>query len=132
VVQEDKICVRNLKMTTDLRQEIGTVQKQDAEFQKFKDRMLSKGGSDFRENDQGILYFRERICVPNVGPLRKQILEEAHQSRYTIYPSEVKMYKDLKRVYWWSGMKKDVPDFVSTCLTCQKVKADHKKTNGLL
>jgi hypothetical protein len=47
-----------------------------------------------------MLYFRERICVPNDEALRKHILEEAHKSRYSIQPGEVKMYKDLRRVYW--------------------------------
>jgi hypothetical protein len=80
--------------------------------------MLSKRELDFRENNQGILYFRERICVPNVSSLRKHILEEAHRGKYTIHSGDVKMYKDLKSVYWWSGMKRDVVDFISTCLTC--------------
>jgi hypothetical protein len=71
VVQEDRIRVSNLKMIPYLKQEIGTAQRQDVEFQKIKKKMRSKGGVDFKENDQGILYFRERICVPNVGSLRK-------------------------------------------------------------
>jgi hypothetical protein len=70
--------------------------------------------------------------VLDVGHLRKQILDEAHKSRYSIHPGEVKMYKDLNRRYWWVGMKSDVIGYVSTCLTCQKVKAKHKKVAGLL
>jgi hypothetical protein len=77
-------------------------------------------------------YFRDRICVPNEESLRKQILEEAHKSRYAIHRGEVKMYKDLKRVYWWPEMQKDVTRYVSTCMTCHKVKAEHKKSIRLL
>jgi hypothetical protein len=46
------------------------------------------------------MYFRKKICMSNAEALRKQILEEAHKSRYSIHPGEVKMYKDLKKVYW--------------------------------
>lgn len=42
------------------------------------------------------------------------------------------MYHDLKSLYWWSGMKRDVVDYVSRCLTCQQVKAEHQRPAGLL
>jgi hypothetical protein len=100
MVQEDRIYMSNLRMIPDLKQEISTAQNQDNDFQEFKKKMLNKGSADFRDGDHGVLYFRERICVPNVGSLRKQILEEAHRSRYSIHPSEVKMYRDLKKAYW--------------------------------
>ena len=41
------------------------------------------------------------------------------------------MYHDLRRQYYWSGMKKHVGDFVHQCLTCQQVKADHQRLTGL-
>ena len=59
--------------------------------------------------------------------MKKIILEEAHNSKYTIHPGSAKMYQDLKQLYWWEGMKKDVGDFVSRCLVCQHVKAEHQK-----
>ena len=42
------------------------------------------------------------------------------------------MYHDLKDTYWWNGMKKDITDFVSKCLTCQQVKLEHQRPSGLL
>ena len=42
------------------------------------------------------------------------------------------MYQDLRRQYYWSGMKRHVGDFVRQCLTCQQVKAEHQKPAGLL
>ena len=42
------------------------------------------------------------------------------------------MYQDLRRQYYWSGMKRHVGDFVRRCLTCQQVKAKHQKPAGLL
>jgi hypothetical protein len=94
--------------------------------------VLTKGDTNFKEGENGILYFQERICVPDAGQLGKQILNEAHKSRDSIHPGEVKMYKDLKRMYWWAGMKKDVINYISTCPTCQKVETEHKKVAGLL
>ena len=40
------------------------------------------------------------------------------------------MYHDLRRTYWWEGMKKDVAEFVKTCLVCQQVKAEHQRPAG--
>jgi hypothetical protein len=62
--------------------------------------MLSKEGSDYREGENEALYFRARICMRNDEIVRNQILAEAHRSRYTIHSGKVKVYKDLKRVYW--------------------------------
>ena len=43
-----------------------------------------------------------------------------------------KMYQDLKVLYWWSGMKRDVSEFVTKCMVCQKVKVEHQVPSGLL
>ncbi|GKD65742.1 putative reverse transcriptase domain-containing protein [Tanacetum coccineum] len=62
--------------------------------------------------------------------LDKQI--ESHKSRYSIHPGADKMYHNLKDVYWWTGMKKDIAIYVSKCLTCLKIKAEHQRPSGLL
>ena len=80
----------------------------------------------------GILLFRGCICIPDDGKLKQEILNEAHKSRYTIHPGVAKIYHELKHQYWWSGMKKDVPNYVSQCLVCQQVKEEHQKPAGLL
>ncbi|GJS43766.1 putative reverse transcriptase domain-containing protein [Tanacetum coccineum] len=43
-----------------------------------------------------------------------------------------KMYYDLRDMYWWPEMKKDTAEYVSKCLTCLKVKAEHQRPSGLL
>ncbi|KAA3473140.1 reverse transcriptase [Gossypium australe] len=43
-----------------------------------------------------------------------------------------KMYNDSKRWYWWPSTKKDISEFVSRCLICQQVKAEHQVPSGLL
>ena len=70
--------------------------------------------------------------VPQLTDLREEILKEFHSSRFVVHPGGTKMYQDLRRQYYWSGMKRHVGDFVRRCLTCQQVKAEHKKPAGLL
>ena len=57
-------------------------------------------------NEDGFLYYRDRVCVPNDDELKKSILEEAHSGSFSIHPRSTKMYQDLKTSYWWSGIKK--------------------------
>ena len=59
-------------------------------------------------------------------------MDEAYTSRYSVHPGADKMYYDLRDLYWWPGMKRDIADYVSKCLTCFKIKAEHLKPTGLL
>ena len=79
---------------------------------------------DFRLDENGVLMFRDRVCVSNVL-LKKRILEEGHMSSLSIHPGATKMYQDLKRLFWWPGMKKDIAQFVYASLICQKSKIKH-------
>ena len=74
--------------------------------------------TDFSLDTEGVLRLGGRLCVPKAGNLRERILEEAHKTAYTIHPGATKMYLDLKELYWWKGMKKDVAKIVSKCLVC--------------
>ncbi|GKF32880.1 putative reverse transcriptase domain-containing protein [Tanacetum coccineum] len=60
------------------------------------------------------------------------IMDEAHMTKYSMHPGADKIYHDLRDMYWWSGMKKDIATYVSECLTCSKVKAEHQRPSGLL
>ncbi|XP_070039939.1 uncharacterized protein [Nicotiana tomentosiformis] len=82
--------------------------------------------------EDGVLRLQGRLCVPNVNGLRESILEEAHSSRYSIYPGATKMYRDLRQHYSWRGMKKDIVEYVSRCLNCQQIKYEHQRPGGLL
>ena len=70
--------------------------------------------------------------VPHSTDMREEILREFHCSRFAVHPGGTKMYQDLRRQYYWSGMKRHVGDFVRRCLTCQQVKAEHQKPTRLL
>jgi hypothetical protein len=86
---------------------------------------------DLRTNEQGVLWFKNRLCVPK-GEAREVLLDEAHNSAYSIHPGTTKMYLDLKTRYWWRGMKKEITQYVARCDTCQRTKAEHQKPAGLL
>ncbi|GJW90999.1 putative reverse transcriptase domain-containing protein [Tanacetum coccineum] len=84
------------------------------------------------KRDDGSLYFLDSIWVPLVGDVRITIKDEAHKSKYSVHPGADKMYYDLRDMYWWPGMKRDIATYVSKCLTCSKVKAEHQRPSGLL
>ena len=64
--------------------------------------------------------------------MRRNIMDQGHKSRLAIHPGQMKMYEDLKRSYWWMGMKRDIVDYVSRCLECQQVKAVRQRPTGLI
>ncbi|WVZ84395.1 hypothetical protein U9M48_031432 [Paspalum notatum var. saurae] len=81
---------------------------------------------------EGTVWYKNRICVPDVGSIKKLILSEAHDTAYSIHPGSTKMYHDLKKRFWWYGMKRAVAEYVVVCDTCQRVKAEHQRPVGLL
>ena len=58
----------------------------------------------------GFLRLQDRICVPNVLELRKMILEEGYRSNLSIHPGATKMHRDLKIMFWWPNMKREVSE----------------------
>nr|GFB80672.1 putative reverse transcriptase domain-containing protein [Tanacetum cinerariifolium] len=99
--------------------------------------------TEFRLDEDDVLWHGTRLCVPNDATLREALLIEAHSSPFSIHPEahsspflvhsgSTKMYHDLKQYFWWSGMKRDVATFVARCLICQQVKIEHQRASGLL
>ncbi|GJR28459.1 putative reverse transcriptase domain-containing protein [Tanacetum coccineum] len=80
----------------------------------------------------GTLCLNNRSWLPCYGDLRTLVMHESHKSKYSIHPGSDKMYQDLKQLYWWPNMKANIATYVSKCLTCAKVKAEHQKPSGLL
>ncbi|GJX41519.1 putative reverse transcriptase domain-containing protein [Tanacetum coccineum] len=80
----------------------------------------------------GTLCLNGRSWLPCYDDLRTVIMHESHKSKYSIHPGSEKMYQDVKKLYWWPNMKADIATYVSKCLTCAKVKAEHQRQSGLL
>nr|GEX17784.1 putative reverse transcriptase domain-containing protein [Tanacetum cinerariifolium] len=80
----------------------------------------------------GTLCLNGRNWIPCYGDLRSVNMQESHKSKYSIHPGSEKMYQDMKKLYWWPNMKADIATYVSKCLTCANVKAEHQRPSGLL
>nr|GEW83850.1 retrotransposon protein, putative, Ty3-gypsy subclass [Tanacetum cinerariifolium] len=80
----------------------------------------------------GTLCLNGTSWLPCYGDLLTVIMHESYKSKYSIHPGSDKMYQDMKKLYWWPNMKADIATYVSKCLTCAKVKAEHPKPSGLL
>jgi hypothetical protein len=122
----DSISVYKHDLKNTLRDRIREAQKQDYELQKFKEQ------NDFSLTGDGMILFRDRVCILNEAEVKKTVLEENHNSKYSVHPGATKMYQDIKKLFWWPGMKNDNAEFVSKCLTCQKIKVEHQRPSGLL
>jgi hypothetical protein len=86
----------------------------------------------FRQDGKGILWFESRLVVPKNQDLKKKILDEAHLSKFSMHPGSTKMYHDLKPLYWWTRMKREIARYVSECDTYQRIKASQLKSAGAL
>nr|GEY30869.1 putative reverse transcriptase domain-containing protein [Tanacetum cinerariifolium] len=82
-----------------------------------------------RKKDES-LYFMDHIWVSLVRGVRTIIQNEAHKTRYSMHPGVDKMYHDLRDMYWWPGMKRDIATYVSKCLTCLKAKIGESRLIG--
>ena len=78
------------------------------------------------------LFASNRLWIPPEHELKKEVLNEAYSSTYSIHPGSTKMYKDLKQHFWWNSMKKDVVDHIMKYLTCQQVRVEHQQPVGEL
>jgi hypothetical protein len=121
-----------MEVGSGLLQEIQKGQLEDEKVQEIKRNIKEEKSLDFTEDDEGVLWYKGRICVPNVMELMDKILHEAHESAYSIHPQGNKMFHDLKATYWWYSTKRDDAKYVALCDTCQRIKAEHQRPAGLL
>ncbi|XP_061370293.1 uncharacterized protein LOC133313011 [Gastrolobium bilobum] len=75
------------------------------------------------------VYNRNVVCkiLSRMVQLAEEVMTEDHNGQFTVHPGATNMYQDLRINFWWPGMKKDIVEFVSKCLVCQKVKIEHQK-----
>jgi hypothetical protein len=105
--------VIEMDVGSSLLQEIRKGQLEDEKIQQIKRNIKEEKSPGFSEDDEGMLWYKGMIRVPNVKDLKDTIHHEAHKSAYSIHPRENKMYHDLKGTYWLYGMKRDVAGFVA-------------------
>ncbi|KAL1562798.1 hypothetical protein AAHA92_05333 [Salvia divinorum] len=131
-ISDDGNLVTELRVRLMLIQRVKDSQKTDDGL-KVKFEQTSQGKTHgFDQSHDGFLYLEGRLCVPDDKELKNDILQEAHNSLYSMHQGGYKMYRDLREFYWWHDMKRDITEYVAKCLTCQQVKAEHQVPSGLL
>jgi hypothetical protein len=111
--------VMEMEVGSSLLQEIRKGQLENEKIQAIKCNIKEEKMPGFSEDGEGVLWYKGRICVSDVNELKDKILHEARESSYFIHPGGNKMYHDLKAIYWWYGMKRDVAQDVTLYNTCQ-------------
>ncbi|XP_062118578.1 uncharacterized protein LOC133832222 [Humulus lupulus] len=115
----------SLTLQSTLLKKIKEKQKDDEALVKQEALIQNDGNSSFTMSSGGLMRYKDMICVPGDKEITGNIMKEAHTTPYSIHPGSTKMYSDLKTLYWSSGMKNDISEYVAKCLTCQQVKAWH-------
>jgi hypothetical protein len=107
-------------------------QQQDRLLPEARRRVSDGKPREFTIDENDLVRFKGRLCVPQKSEVKVDILREAHKTPYTVHPGETKVYRDLKQNFWWKRMKVDVSKYVVAYEVCQHVKAEHKRPVGLL
>ncbi|KAL0553594.1 hypothetical protein IC582_007494 [Cucumis melo] len=107
-------------------------QSEDSNLQKKFEKSKKGLEVEFELRTDGTIVKQGRLCVPNISELKNAILEEAHSSAYAMHLGSTKMYRTLKKAYWWLGMKQEIAGYVDRCLICQQVKPVRQRPGGFL
>ncbi|GKC55677.1 reverse transcriptase domain-containing protein, partial [Tanacetum coccineum] len=107
-VKPKRVRAMNMILQSSIKDRILMAQKEAVDesvgMQKGLDEMIE-------QRSDGTLYYLDQIWLPLKGEVRTLIMDEAHKSKYSIHPGADKMYYDLRDMYWWPGMKKDIDEY---------------------
>jgi hypothetical protein len=121
-----------IELEPTLEQDTRTGQKGDEKINEIRWLIIDGKGKDFYEDAEVVVWFKDRLCVSDIKSIRELILKEAHETTYSIHPGSEKMYQDLKKRFWWYGMKREIAEYVAVCDNYQRIKAEHQRPAGLL
>jgi hypothetical protein len=86
-----------IELDPTLEQDIKDGQKNDEKINEIRQLILDGKGKDFWKDTKGVVWFKDRLCVPDIKSIRELNLKEAHETAYSIDPGSEKMYQDLKK-----------------------------------
>jgi hypothetical protein len=115
-----------------LEREMKDSQKDDEKINEIWQLIIYGKGKDFREDVEGVVWFKDRLCVPNIKSIQELILKEAHETAYSTHPGSEKMHQELKKRFWWYEMKREIAEYIAICDSCQRIKAEHQMPIVLL
>ena len=111
---------------------IKAAQLEEPECAKIKQLLAEGKATEFCLKKDELLTHFKQVYVSRIEGLKKEIMSEAHHSPYIVHPGGTKMYHDVKQLYWWNNMKRDIAKFVEQCSTCQQLKVEHQRLAGIL
>ncbi|XP_021763969.1 uncharacterized protein LOC110728632 [Chenopodium quinoa] len=111
----------NLSIQPTICDEIRENQAGDVKLDRIREKIKQRKDIDFKIHEDGSLRYEGRWCVPQkCEEVKRKLMEKGHNTPYSVHPGGDKLYKDLKKMYWWPRMKNEVAEFVTKCLNCQK------------
>jgi hypothetical protein len=130
IVQQGQLT--NVTVESTIKDQIISAQRKNFSIAHIKEKVRTGQQTDFSIDDTDVLWFKNRLVVPIVPELRQLILDEAHNTRFSIHLGSNKMYQDLKQRFWWTKMKIEIAKYVARCDTYRRVKVEHLKSTGML
>jgi ribonuclease HI len=138
-----------MEVGSNLLQEIWKGHVEDEKMQEIMCNIKEEKSPSFSEDEEGVLWYKGRICVPSTKELKDKILCEVHESAYSIHLGGNKMYRDLNATYWWYGMTRTLPsmllfvtlvsesrlninDLLDCCSRCECLSGSGKKLTWIL
>jgi hypothetical protein len=113
--------LNNIALIQTIKEDVIAVQRTDIGMGHLCQKLELGEAQCFRQDDDGVLWFKDRLMVLKDSELRLKIMDEAHCSWYSIHPGTNKMYQDLKKKFWWTRLKQEIAKYVSECDTYRRV-----------
>ena len=95
-IASDGALLAQLKAMLELRQMMMDAQKNDVKLQQIVQLVRNGNETDYSIEEDGGLFYKNRLCVSNVQELKKKLMYESHNTVFTMHPGGNKMYHDLK------------------------------------
>ncbi|GKB62255.1 putative reverse transcriptase domain-containing protein [Tanacetum coccineum] len=132
MIKPKRFRAMNMTIQSSIKDKILAAQNEASEAVNTPAEMVQGLDDQMKQRSDGALYNLNRIWVPLMGEVRTLIMDEAYKLKYSVHSGADKMYVDLKDMYRWLGVKKDIALYVSKCLTYLKIKVQHQRPSGLL
>jgi hypothetical protein len=100
--------LNSIALIPSIKEDIIAAQRTDVGMCHLHQRMESGEAQCFRQDADGVLWFKDQLVILKDFELHHKIMDEAHCSRYSIYPGTNKMYQDLKKNFCWTRMKREI------------------------
>jgi hypothetical protein len=124
--------LNNMALIPTIKEDVIAAQRTNIGMGHLRRRLELGEAQYFRQDPDGVLWFKDRLVVLKDFELHHKIMDEAHCSRYSIHLRTNKMYQDLKKNFWWRRLKREIVKYVFECDTYQRVTADHLRSVGNL